>query len=196
MTTRDLATIAFKALAAWLFASGVAGMCSALLTWSHSVGQYGKEGSVLGLAAAAIYIPIGAVWWAASDRVAKRVFPGRAEPVALALTRADLYGFASVLVGLCLLADAVPMIVYWLVIWAFAHGTGFWSAASPGTTDDGIVYWVAARAGVGSVAAKTILGLILLGGPERVKRGLQRLRREFSGHLEEPGTKKPDEARE
>ena len=96
MTTRDLATIAFKTLSVWLFAAGVAGMCSALLTWTHDVGQYGTTGGILGLAAAAIYIPIGAIGWLVSDWAAQRVYPGRPEPGRLGLTRGDLYSFSSV----------------------------------------------------------------------------------------------------
>src|SRR5512144_2563060 len=115
MSRRDLATVALKTLSAWLLASGIAGLGSALLTWSHDVAEYGTEGGILGAAAAGILIPIGALGWFASDWAAGRIFadaPAHAAS-ALGLTRTDLYAFGSVLVGLCLLANAVPMIVYW-----------------------------------------------------------------------------------
>jgi hypothetical protein len=113
MTKRDLATIALRTLSAWLFASGVAGLCSAVLTWGHSVTEYGTEGAIFGATAAGIFTPIGALGWLLSNGAAKRIFP-EAEanaPSASRLTRPDLYAFASVLVGLYLLSNSVPMIV-------------------------------------------------------------------------------------
>ena len=186
MTAKDVATIAFKTLAAWLLASGIAGLCSALLTWDHDVAQYGKDTAMLTASAAALFIPIGAIWWLLSDWTAGRIFRGRGESVAVALDRSDLYAFASVLVGLFLLADALPQIVYWLVMWRMSRGSGFWSPPPPGTEDNAAVHWLAVRAQVGTVAAKLILGLVFVCGPDQVKLGLSRLRREFSGHLDEP----------
>jgi hypothetical protein len=188
MTRRDLATVALKTLSAWLFASGVAGLGSALLTWSHDVAQYGTEGGILGAAAAGILIPIGALGWIASDWAAGRIFRdapahGIAAP---GLTRADLYASGSVLVGLCLLANAVPMIVYWAVVGVISRGTGFWSAAAGRTGENDIVYWVSVRAGVGRIATEALLGILFVLGPERVARGVQRIRKEFSSHLTEP----------
>jgi hypothetical protein len=187
MTTRDIATITFKALSAWLFASGVAGLCSALLTWTRDVERYGDRGpAALGVTAAAIFLPIGAIGWLISDGIARRIFPGHAEPVALSLTRADLYAFASVFVGLCLLAEAIPMIVFWLTILMHTSGAGGWSAASNPVTNNGVTDSIGARAQAGSLLAKAVLGAILLAGPERIGRALVRIRRELSGRLGEP----------
>jgi hypothetical protein len=138
VTRRDLATVALKTLSAWLFASGVAGFGSALLTWRHDVAQYGTEGGVLGAAAAGILIPIGALGWFLSDWAARRIFAddGTQGASALGLTRSDLYAFGSALVGLCLLANAVPMIVYWVVVGVISQGTGFWSAAADRTGEN------------------------------------------------------------
>jgi hypothetical protein len=85
-----------------------------------------------------------------------------------------------------LLAEALPQVVYWLVMWRMSWGSGFWSPPPPGTEDKAAVNWLAVRAQVGSVAAQLILGFLFVCGPDRVKRGLSRLRREFSGHLDEP----------
>lgn len=54
-------------------------------------------------------------------------------------------------------------------------GTRWWAGSR------GSEYWRAARAQVGAVATKGILGLALMFGPERIKAGLSRLRREFVG---------------
>ena len=185
MTNRDVATITLKALAAWWFANGVAGLISALLTWRHDAGEFGSDTSMMAAAASAIFIPVGAVAWLVSDWAAARVFPHATE-VAAPLDRGALYGFASVLVGLFLLADAIPQTIYWVVVWRAARGTGFWNAAAEGPMDNTVVYWVAARAQVGAVVTKLVLGLGLLCGPERIKRALHRLRHELSDHLAEP----------
>jgi hypothetical protein len=186
MTARDIATISFRTLAAWLVASGVAGLCSGLFTWAHDVGEYGRETAIFSLASGAILIPIGAIWWLLSDWVAGRVLPGRSEPLGLALTRADLYAFASVLVGLLLLADALPQIVYWAISWRGSRGTGFWSPPAADSQDNASIHWLSVRAQLGSVAAKLVLGLLFVSGPDRVKNLLLRIRREFSTHLTEP----------
>ncbi len=185
MTNRDVATVTLKALAAWWVASGVAGLASTLLTWRHEVGQFGTGPSLMAAAASAMFIPIGALAWVVSDRAAARVFPQETQ-VAVAVDREALYAFASVLVGLFLLADALPQIVYWVVVWRASRGTGFWSAAAEGSTDNTVVYWVAARAQVGAVVTKVLLGAALLCGPNRIKGALRRVRHEFSDHLAEP----------
>ena len=185
MTNRDLATITLKALAVWWFGNGLAGLTSALLTWRHDAGQFGTETSMVTAAASAMFMPVGAVAWLVSDWAAARVFP-QATDVAAPIDRGALYGFASVLVGLFLLADAIPQVVYWVVVWRAARGTSFWNAAAEGTMDNTVVYWVAARAQVGAVVMKLVLGLVLLCGPERITRALRRLRHELSDHLAEP----------
>jgi hypothetical protein len=188
MSTRELAAIAFRTLAMWLFASGVAGLCSALLTWVPDVAQYGPEPTSWRLAAASIFVPIGALIWLASDAAARMAFPSSGHPGSVSLSRADLYAFASVLVGMFLLSDALTQVVYWIVIWRTSRGTGFWDAASDGSMPNTVVYWVHVRAQVGLVLAKTVLGLGLLLGPERLRAAVMRVRRELSGSLadEEP----------
>ncbi len=183
MSTRELAAIAFRTLAVWLFASGVGGLSSALLTWTQDVAEYGPDVSAWRLAAASVFVPIGALLWLGSDAAAKVAFSATRGLTTVTLSRADLYAFASVLVGLYLLSDVLPRAVYWVVIWRSARGTGFWEAGSSGTMPNTVVYWVHARAEGGLVAAKAVLGLGLLLGPERLKAGVVRIRREFAGSL-------------
>lgn len=188
MSMRELAAIAFRTLAVWLFASGVAGLCSALLTWVPDAAQYGPETTSWRLAAASIFVPIGALVWLGSDAAAKIAFPASGQSGTVSLSRADLYAFASVLVSMFLLSDALTQVVYWIVIWRSSRGTGFWDAASNGSMPNTVVYWVHVRAQVGLVLAKIVLGLALLLGAERLKAAVLRVRRELSGSLskEEP----------
>jgi len=187
MSARDLTAVAFRTLAVWLFASGVAGLFSALLTWLPDAAQYGREIAAWRLAAASIFVPIGGLLWLSSDAAAKMAFPDSVAQGNVSLNRADLYAFTSALVGLFLLSDAATQIVYWIVVWRSSRGTGFWEApaTTSGTMENTVVYWVHVRAQVGLVAAKTVLGVALLSGPERLKIALLRLRRELSGSLDE-----------
>lgn len=185
MSTRELAAVAFRTLAVWLFASGVAGLCSSLLTWVPNVAQYGAEPTSWRLAAASIFVPVGALVWLSADAAARMAFPASGQSGTVGLSRADLYAFASVLVGMFLLSDALTQVVYWIVIWRSSRGTGFWDATSSGSTANTVVYWVHVRAQVGLVLAKTVLGLGLLFGPERLKAAVLRVRRELSGSLSE-----------
>ena len=194
MTRRDVATVALKAISAWLFASGLGGLGSALLTWNHDVTQYGAEGGILGAAAAGIFVPIGAIGWFLSDWAATRIFPDLPAQgsLGLGLTRVDLYAFASVLIGLCLLAEAVPMVVYWAIVGVIARGTGFWSAAADQTGENGIGYWVTVRAGIGRIATEILLGICFVLGPDRLARGVRRIRKEFSSEFTEADSDSSD----
>ena len=184
MNARDLATVAFRTLAAWLFVSGITGLSSALITWRQNEAQYGKDVAIWNLAASALYIPIGAMGWLVSDWASRRSFPTPPTGTA-ALDRSDLYAFASVLVGLFLLTDALTQIVYWTVLWRSGRGPGFWRAASE-YESNGVVFSVHVKAQVAATVAKTILGLILVNGPDRIKAGLLRIRRELSSSLDTP----------
>ena len=199
MSIRELAAVAFRTLAMWLFASGVAGLFSALLTWGPDAAQYGPEPTAWRLAAASIFLPIGALLWLASNAAAKLAFSASAQ-VATSLRRADLYAFASVLVGMFLLSDALTQVAYWIVVWYSSRGTSFWEAASSGTMQNSVVYWVHVRAQVGLVLAKSVLGVGFVLGPERLKAAVLRVRREFSSSLleeeEEPAVEGSERTRD
>ena len=184
MTSRVLALVAFKTLALWLFASGFTSLVSGLLTWAPDSVRYGFQVAAFQLAAASMFVPVGALLWIISEPLSARIFPGT-DHLPVAPARADLYAFAFVLVGLFLLTDAITQGVYWAVVWRSARGTSFWNAArdmSDGTT---VVYWVSARAQVGAVAVKLVVGGLFLAGPQRLSAALLRLRKEMSGTLEQ-----------
>ena len=185
MTARDLAAIAFRTLAVWLFASGVGGLFGGLVTWSHNVVAYGNAIASSQLASASIFIPVGALLWMASESLSRMAFPGADGAGAIQVGRGDLYAFASVLVGMFLLSDAITQVVYWIVVWRSARGTGFWEATEGSTMPNTVVYWVHVRAQVGEVVAKAVVGAALLLGPERLKGAIRWLRRELSGSLAE-----------
>lgn len=184
MTNRDLATITLKTLAVWLFASGVAGLASALLTWVPDSAQYGREAAAFQMAASSMFVPVGALLWLVSSHLSLRIFPVDA-PFVGSPGRADLYAFACVLVGLFLVTDAASQVVYWIVVWRASRGTGFSHAAADLADGTGVVYWVSARAQMGAVVTKLVIGSLLIAGPQRLSAGLGRLRRELSGTLAE-----------
>jgi hypothetical protein len=162
---------------------------SGLMTWQPDVQQYGQDATTWRLAAASLFLPIGAILWIVSPGLAHWSFA--AEPVETSsLTRHDLYAFGSLLVGLFLLVDAIPQVTYWVVLWRSAADTGFWNAARDFQTDHGVVYWVHARAQVGLVLTQLVLGVACVLGPERLGRGARRVRSELSDHLaDEPPAK-------
>jgi hypothetical protein len=167
-----------------VFASGAGSLVSGLLTWTPDSAQYGPETAAWQLAAQSIFVPVGALLWLFADPLAAWVFPESA-PLDGGPDRADLYAFGFVLVGLFLLSDALTQGVYWVVVWRSARDTNFWDAAKGMSDDNSVVYWVSARAQVGAVAAKLVIGTLFLAGPRRLSAGLGRIRRELSGGLDE-----------
>jgi hypothetical protein len=125
MTTRDVAAVTLKALAVWWIANGLAGLCSSLLTWRHDAAETGGMVSAFTAAASGIFIPIGALAWFLADWAAARMGHGTPAPIQCGVDREGLYAFASVLVGLFLVSDALPQVVYWIVVWRMSRGTGF-----------------------------------------------------------------------
>ena len=185
MTDQALATVAFKTLALWFFASGVAGLSSGLLTWSRDSAQFGAAVAATQLAANALFVPVGALLWLVGDTLAARVF-AQAAPLRTDPSRSDLFAFAFVLVGLFLVTNALSQVVYWVVVWRISRGTGFWGAASQMTDERSIVYWVSARATMGVVAANLFMGALFLAGPRRLATILRRVRKELVGSFDEP----------
>ena len=183
MNARDLATVAFRTIAAWLFVNGIASLSSGLVTWKQNEAQYGKDVALWALAAAAMYMPIGALGWLASDWAAQRSFPA-SEGGGTTLDRSDLYAFASALVGLYLLTDALPQIVNWIIVWRGSRGSALERVASE-SADGGVTFSVHFKAQLAATLTKMVLGLVLLSGPERIKAVLLRIRRDLSGNLEE-----------
>jgi hypothetical protein len=182
MTPRDLTTIALRTLAAWLFASSTASLVSALFTWKPDSLQLGAEEAALKLASGSIFIPIGGLLWVCASTLARWSFPNDSPVSPVVLRREDLYAFASALVGLFLLSDAISQLAYWLVVWRSALGTSFWDIADE-PTESTVVYWVHVRAQVGLVVTKLAMGTLFLFGPQSVRSGVQRLRKELSGDL-------------
>lgn len=183
MSTRILATIAFRTMAVWLFASGALSLVSGLFTWQPDVAQFGAAATGWRLAAASLFLPIGGLLWVISPGLAAWSCAADEQIGVAQLTRADLYAFASLLVGLFLLADAFPQIAYWIVLWRSAGDTEFWSSSSEWRTDRSVVYWVHARAQVGLVLAQVVMGICLVLGPERLARVFMRARKELSSNL-------------
>jgi len=180
VTNRDLAVLGFRTMATWLFVTGAANAVASLVTWSSTAAQYGEVVAVTNLASSALYIPAGGLLWFAGDWLGSLVFRATSEIQASSLSRADLYSFASVLVGLFLLADAFSQFVYWVVVWRMSRGGSFWEAAASRQSADGVVFAVSAKAQQAAVLCKAFLGALLLAGPDRVKSGLVRIRNEFS----------------
>jgi hypothetical protein len=179
VTVRDLVEIAFRTLAVWFMAGGVAGVASALVNWSSTVASGGKEIAIVQLATASLYLPVGALIWLASGWAAGLAFPRVPPGSVIQLDRADLYAFASALVGLSLLADALPHAAARLVYWRATHGSDILGPRATEMATD-------VRADVAAMATRFALGILFLLGPHRLAAAIQWLRREWAGPLDQP----------
>jgi len=177
VSRRDIAVVAFRIMALWFAVSGVTGVASALIRWPRQEDPSQIQGAWLGLAQAGLFVPVGGVIWLLGDWLSLRVFP-EAAGVSSGLTRADLWSAATLCIGLYLLSQAIPQLVYWLVVWRLSRGTALWAVTSDWRSDSGVAYQLAFRAQLGETITRLVLGAACLLGPDRLRNLLARLRRE------------------
>lgn len=123
MTTRDVATIAFRLLAVWMTVSALSALVELLFTWRAvwaqaaamwsnvsnppTPGQYFFMSTTAFLASGIV----GMVMWRLSPLLARLACP-RDGGFAVAMTRYDVYAAASFLVGLYLIAISAPGLAF------------------------------------------------------------------------------------
>jgi hypothetical protein len=178
---RDLAVIAFKSMALWFAASGLIGVAGTLLAWPRGQGPFEVQGAWLALAQAALSLPTAAIIWLASDYLAQRIFPETALSPS-SLNRADLWSTATLCIGLFLLSQAVPQLLYWVVVWRSAGGTTFWSHTADWRDDAGVAYRLAFRGQLAETLTRLVLGIAFIAGPDRIRGLAGRVRKEAFGH--------------
>ena len=123
MDRRDVAAIAFKAIALWLIVTGISQSLEALITWDAAFAQLqqGPPGpsssAVLAMAIGAFLsrAAVGVVFWFVSGFLARLAFPQSSGEVPLP-ERRTLYLAAMFLAGMWLLASAIPTAAYWLYV--------------------------------------------------------------------------------
>ena len=156
MTNRDVALIAFRTLALWVVVSNFGQALGLLLSWKQLIAPVEAGGSptwellLWGVIGALARSAIGIVVWALARPLSWLLFPGEAETATTAPPALSLYRSASFLVGLWLLADAIPTAVYYTA-WAV------WTGWRPAHGEEG-------AAQTAELVAKLLLGVALLRG--------------------------------
>ena len=180
MNRRDLAVIAFKSMALWFAVGGLTGVIVSVFAWPRTEDPFQLHGAWLGLGQAALSLPVAGLIWLVSDRLAVRVFP---EPTAASagLTRADLWSTVFLGLGIYLVSQAIPQLIYWVVVWRSAGGTTFWPQVTDWRDDTGVAYRLAFRGQLAETVARLLLGIACIAGPDRLRALAARVRREAFG---------------
>jgi hypothetical protein len=183
---RDLAVVALRCLAVWFGVRGIVGLAAAFAMWGRTVAEVGREWATASLAEPALYIPLAALVWVGAKTIGQRTFPGGGtslEP----FSRNDLFSFGVFFVGLLLLAEAVPNVVYWAVYLRATRDTSV-LAELPGWQDGAAGEYAATFQGeIAATACRVAIGVACVAGPQRLARWLGVARRElFESKLTEP----------
>jgi len=112
MTRHDLANLVIRIFALWLIVAGVTTLFS--LPWLTSLPDLPAQ--LFTAAVLIIPFPAGVVLWRLAPRLAGAVFDRSSEAVPYAITPEAVPPLASFVVGLVVLAGAVPNAASWLVM--------------------------------------------------------------------------------
>jgi hypothetical protein len=120
MTRHDVANLVIRTFALWLGVTGVSTLASA--AWLAQVP--GQPAPLFTALLLAIPLPAAAVVWLAAPTLARAAFDRPDDPVMFGITRGDVPPLACFVVGLVVLAGAVPQAVSWVGIQALRSQVG------------------------------------------------------------------------
>jgi hypothetical protein len=184
MARRDLAVVAFRVLALWPIVTGLTQALETVIAWDVAYRQVarGPNSAALALSPREFFlitmapfgarVVVGVLLWVFSGSLARLAAGPDGGPTPLA-DRRTLYLSAMFLVGVWLLASAVPTAAYWL-FWAVRTG---WR---PQQAEEG--------AQLAELAIRGLVGATLLRGDWLLPSELRNGRPEDGGHAAtEPG---------
>jgi len=204
MSARDLAVLAFKLLGLWFAASGIVGFANMPYLW-----QSGGSDDVQRIAVVAMAFPsllslvLGALVWVNAGGLATRVFGGDpaelAERVFGAGTAAPsprtggvgmqpLFALALSVIGVLMVVEAVPMIVYGATTFVSSRQAGS-AIFGPDPAQRALIWNAVAKSNLAAACTRFVVGVALLAGPARLGAAYASVRREFRGTLDEDGPK-------
>ena len=164
MRNQDVALLAFKGVALWIVASGLIDALEVALNWQALERQFAGMGYAAGspsptslvwnaLGAMLARSGVGVFLWLFSGRLARSVFPADDPPLSLP-SQVALFRGAAFLVGLRLLADALPRATFTFALIA----RGGWNSGGDDLVPEFASLWV-----------KIGLGLTLLRGGDWIR---------------------------
>lgn len=163
MTRNDLALLVFKTIALWIAANGLVGLVGLPLfptLWS--------QGNLWVVASVALLPVVGGVLlWVSSSRLAGKVFRDSHQEIPFDLTSEHIPSLASFVVGLVLLAEAVPQGASWVgvLVMRTREHTSVLSSTPPW---DQALDEQAVASGVG-LLIRVVAGIALVAGSRRFR---------------------------
>lgn len=198
MNARDCAILAFKLVGLWFAAIGVVSFGGMPVVWQ----QFAREASFAGVATLASAVPgtmslvMGALIWMNAERLATHVFGHDPAMIAarvfgeeadaaprkpVALQAHPLFALALAVIGVLLVVEAVPQLVYSLAIFVRSRQAG--GILGPDPTRSALLWDANAQGHLAAAATRLLIGLALLAGPTRLAAIYGRVRKDMRGTL-------------
>ena len=196
MNGRHVAVLAFKLLGVWFAAGGVTGVGGVPFLWRSDHSTVVQTVGLLALLfPAALSVVVGALLWLNAEWLATRVFgPNPAEVAATVfgdgaadagpperIEMQPLFALALSVIGVLMLAEAVPMLVYAATTFVSSRQTS--SILGPDPAQRALVWDAGAKANLAAAFTRLVVGLSLLAGPARIAAAYAGVRKEFRGTL-------------
>lgn len=198
MGARDWAGLAFKVLGLWLAASGVIGLANIPYVWQMGPIDQTQRAAVLATAFPSLLsLVVGAlVWLNASGlaaravgedpaQLAARVFgDGTADSTAAPrpLATQPLFALALAVIGVLLIVEAVPLIVYSATMFVRSRQAGT-AIFGPDLAQRALIWDAAQKASLAAACTRLLIGAALLAGPARLSAAYTGIRKELRGTL-------------
>lgn len=187
MQKRDVATLAFKVSALYV-AFGAATSLEALLNEWSAIRDTGTNLADMlpFFLSAAIALGIGFLIWTSADQIARRVFPENEETVPTGSPRsvADVMVISISIVGLWLVVQAGPGLIYWIAAYGFSSAGSYRSAMGAGVPltehEMEAVFDIRTKATMISELIKLLVGIVCLMAPKGIYSRLDAIRTRFA----------------
>jgi hypothetical protein len=198
MGARDWAVLAFKLLGLWFAANGVIGLANIPYFWQSDRGEGFRM--MAGIATAfpsLLSLVVGGLVWINAgglathvagrdpDDLAANVFgDGEADLPAprKGIETQPLFALALAVIGVLMVVEAVPMIVYGTTMFVRSRQAGT-AIFGPDPAQQALLWDASAQANFASACTRFLIGVALLLGPARLSAAYGRVRTEFRGTL-------------
>ena len=184
MNNRDAAVLAFKLLGLWLMANAAIGVAAIPSYWDPRFDEVRAMTVLATLLPVLVAVGIGVPVWFSAEWFANRIFPaeGRAQSPLDRLRIEPLLALALSVLGVCLIAEALPALVNGAALFSQSRLGGS-TLLGPDMDRQALIWSAAAKANFAAAIARLAIGVGLVAGPARLSAALARLRKELKGGL-------------